>query len=183
MSAQAQDVSLFPVEVLVAAGACPPIPLLPDELVSRNERRAVINYILTTLAPREERVIKMRFGLDGEEEHTLREIAQYFAVTCERVRQIETKALRKLQHESRARKLKDWGFVDLQKESQALERDMRRRREDSRQRDLSQQKVLVKESLSLSIEQWRKGSTIVNHQQWITFKQWQREISQVTIYQ
>ena len=57
--------------------------------------------MLKTLTPREEKVIKMRFGLDDGSEHTLEEVGQTFAVTRERIRQIEAKALRKLRHPSR----------------------------------------------------------------------------------
>jgi RNA polymerase primary sigma factor len=62
--------------------------------------------LLKTLTPREEKVIKMRFGLDDGSEHTLEEVGQSFAVTRERIRQIEAKALRKLRHPSRSRKLR-----------------------------------------------------------------------------
>jgi RNA polymerase primary sigma factor len=62
--------------------------------------------VLKTLTPREERVIKMRFGVDDGSEHTLEEVGQTFAVTRERIRQIEAKALRKLRHPSRSRKLR-----------------------------------------------------------------------------
>ncbi len=62
--------------------------------------------VLKTLTPREERVIKMRFGVGDGSEHTLEEVGQSFAVTRERIRQIEAKALRKLRHPSRAKKLK-----------------------------------------------------------------------------
>jgi len=65
--------------------------------------------------PREERVIKMRFGLEDGSEHTLEEVGQSFQVTRERIRQIEAKALRKLRHPSRSRKLK--AFVDGVKEA------------------------------------------------------------------
>ncbi len=62
--------------------------------------------MLGTLTPREERIIKMRFGLDGGSEHTLEEVGQVFALTRERIRQIEAKALRKLRHPSRSRKFR-----------------------------------------------------------------------------
>ena len=68
------------------------------------------SQVLRTLTPREERVIKMRFGLEDGSEHTLEEVGQSFQVTRERIRQIEAKALRKLRHPSRSRKLK--AFVD-----------------------------------------------------------------------
>ena len=62
--------------------------------------------VLQTLTPREEKVIKMRFGVGEGSEHTLEEVGQDFAVTRERIRQIEAKALRKLRHPSRSRRLK-----------------------------------------------------------------------------
>jgi RNA polymerase primary sigma factor len=66
--------------------------------------------VLGTLTPREEKVIKLRFGLEDGSKHTLEEIGQSFAVTRERIRQIEAKALRKLRHPSRLRKLR--AFMD-----------------------------------------------------------------------
>ncbi len=62
--------------------------------------------VLQTLTPREERVIKMRFGVGDGKDHTLEEVGQSFAVTRERIRQIEAKALRKLRHPNRSRKLR-----------------------------------------------------------------------------
>jgi len=66
--------------------------------------------VLATLAPREEQVLKMRFGIGERANHTLEEVGQDFDVTRERIRQIEAKALRKLRHPSRSRLLK--GFID-----------------------------------------------------------------------
>ena len=66
--------------------------------------------LLKTLPPREERIIKMRFGMEDGSEHTLEEVGNSFAVTRERIRQIEAKALRKLRHPSRSRKLR--AFLD-----------------------------------------------------------------------
>jgi RNA polymerase primary sigma factor len=66
--------------------------------------------LLKTLNPREERIIKMRFGMEDGSEHTLEEVGNFFAVTRERIRQIEAKALRKLRHPSRSRKLR--AFLD-----------------------------------------------------------------------
>jgi RNA polymerase primary sigma factor len=63
-----------------------------------------IASILRTLTPREERIIRMRFGLDDGSQRTLEEVGQVFAVTRERIRQIEAKALRKLRHPSRSRR-------------------------------------------------------------------------------
>src|SRR4026207_554808 len=76
-----------------------------DALININ-RKEMAEQVLNTLPPREERVIKMRFGLEDGTEHTLEEVGQNFAVTRERIRQIEAKALRKLRHPSRSRKLK-----------------------------------------------------------------------------
>ena len=64
--------------------------------------------VLRTLTPREEKVIKMRFGLEDGSEHTLEEVGQSFAVTRERIRQIEAKALRKLRHPARRGRLTDF---------------------------------------------------------------------------
>ena len=71
-----------------------------------------IASILRTLTPREERIIRMRFGLDDGSQHTLEEVGEVFAVTRERIRQIEAKALRKLRHPSRSLKLKSF-LVDV----------------------------------------------------------------------
>ena len=62
--------------------------------------------MLRTLSPREEKILRMRFGMDDGSEHTLEEVGQMFAVTRERIRQIEAKALRKLRHPSRSSKLR-----------------------------------------------------------------------------
>jgi RNA polymerase primary sigma factor len=80
--------------------------LLPiDSAVQENLREATTN-VLSSLTPREERVLRMRFGIGMNTDHTLEEVGQQFSVTRERIRQIEAKALRKLKHPSRARKLK-----------------------------------------------------------------------------
>jgi RNA polymerase primary sigma factor len=83
-----------------------------------NPSEAVINVnlseqtrkVLSTLTPREEKVLRMRFGIGERSDHTLEEVGQDFFVTRERIRQIEAKALRKLRHPSRAKLLK--AFVD-----------------------------------------------------------------------
>ena len=64
--------------------------------------------MLATLTPREEKVIRMRFGIGERSDHTLEEVGQDFAVTRERIRQIEAKALRKLRHPSRVKRLEDY---------------------------------------------------------------------------
>jgi RNA polymerase primary sigma factor len=86
----------------------------PADAVIAVNLKEYTSQVLRTLTPREERVIKMRFGLEDGSEHTLEEVGQSFQVTRERIRQIEAKALRKLRHPSRSRKLK--AFVDGVKE-------------------------------------------------------------------
>jgi RNA polymerase primary sigma factor len=78
----------------------------PAEQVINTNLKEMTEAVLKTLTPREEKVIKMRFGVGDGSEHTLEEVGQSFEVTRERIRQIETKALRKLRHPSRSRKLK-----------------------------------------------------------------------------
>ena len=82
---------------------------ITDEVIQRN-LAAHTRKVLSTLTPREEKVLKMRFGIGERSNHTLEEVGQDFAVTRERIRQIEAKALRKLRHPSRARVLR--AFVD-----------------------------------------------------------------------
>ena len=78
----------------------------PAEAVINLNLKEQTDSVLKSLTPREEKVIKMRFGVGDGSEHTLEEVGQNFAVTRERIRQIEAKALRKLRHPSRSRKLK-----------------------------------------------------------------------------
>jgi RNA polymerase primary sigma factor len=78
----------------------------PAEAVINLNLKEQTESVLKTLTPREEKVIKMRFGVGDGSEHTLEEVGQNFAVTRERIRQIEAKALRKLRHPSRSRKLR-----------------------------------------------------------------------------
>ncbi len=82
----------------------------PSEAVINLNLREQTAEVLKTLSPREEKIIKMRFGLMDGSEHTLEEVGQHFAVTRERIRQIEAKALRKLRHPSRSHRLK--AFLD-----------------------------------------------------------------------
>ena len=82
----------------------------PAEAVINVNLKEQTEPVLRTLTAREEKVIKMRFGLEDGSEHTLEEVGQAFAVTRERIRQIEAKALRKLRHPSRSRKLR--AFMD-----------------------------------------------------------------------
>jgi RNA polymerase primary sigma factor len=82
----------------------------PSEAVINLNLREQTTEVLKTLSPREEKIIKMRFGLQDGSEHTLEEVGQHFAVTRERIRQIEAKALRKLRHPSRSHRLR--AFLD-----------------------------------------------------------------------
>ena len=84
--------------------------ILPVESAVQSNLRETTTRILATLTPREERVLRMRFGIGMNTDHTLEEVGQQFAVTRERIRQIEAKALRKLKHPSRSRKLRS--FLD-----------------------------------------------------------------------
>ena len=84
--------------------------LIPIEAAVKSSLRHTTTRILSSLTPREERVLRMRFGIGMNSDHTLEEVGQQFSVTRERIRQIEAKALRKLKHPTRARKLKT--FLD-----------------------------------------------------------------------
>lgn len=77
----------------------------PSDTVAGNDLKEHVREVLKTLTPREEKVLKMRFGIDVASEHTLEEVGKDFSVTRERIRQIEVKALRKLRHPSRSKKL------------------------------------------------------------------------------
>jgi len=82
----------------------------PAEAVVQLNLSEQTRKVLATLTPREEKVLKMRFGIDEKADHTLEEVGQNFDVTRERIRQIEAKALRKLRHHSRSKKLR--AFVE-----------------------------------------------------------------------
>ncbi len=77
----------------------------PSDTVANTDLKERVREVLKTLTPREEKVLKMRFGIDVASEHTLEEVGKDFSVTRERIRQIEVKALRKLRHPSRSKKL------------------------------------------------------------------------------
>jgi RNA polymerase primary sigma factor len=82
----------------------------PTEAMIRVNLKEKTAEVLRTLLPREEKIIRLRFGLEDGSEHTLEEVGQTFQVTRERIRQIEGKALRKLRHSSRSHRLR--AFVD-----------------------------------------------------------------------
>lgn len=84
--------------------------ILPVESAVQSNLRETTTRVLASLTPREERVLRMRFGIGMNTDHTLEEVGQQFSVTRERIRQIEAKALRKLKHPSRSRKLRS--FLD-----------------------------------------------------------------------
>jgi RNA polymerase primary sigma factor len=91
----------------------------PADTVSNNDLKELVREVLDTLSPREAKVLKMRFGIDVAAEHTLEEVGKDFFVTRERIRQIEVKALKKLKHPSRSKKL----LAYLQKEYKFLPED------------------------------------------------------------
>lgn len=96
-----------------------------EDVNATSPTEAVVNYnlsaqtrkVLATLAPREEKVLRMRFGIGEKSDHTLEEVGQDFEVTRERIRQIEAKALRKLRHPSRSKKLKSFTGGEKKKNS------------------------------------------------------------------
>jgi RNA polymerase primary sigma factor len=83
-------------------GVSPAESVISTNLVEQTQR------VLATLSPREEKVLRMRFGIGEKYDHTLEEVGQDFDVTRERIRQIEAKALRKLRHPSRSKRLKSF---------------------------------------------------------------------------
>ena len=84
--------------------------VIPVEAAIHANLKETVTRVLSSLTPREERVLRMRFGIGMNTDHTLEEVGQQFSVTRERIRQIEAKALRKLKHPSRSRKMKS--FLD-----------------------------------------------------------------------
>jgi len=82
--------------------------VLPIDAVVQSNLRATTTRVLASLTPREERILRMRFGIGMNTDHTLEEVGQQFSVTRERIRQIEAKAIRKLKHPSRSRQLRSF---------------------------------------------------------------------------
>lgn len=82
--------------------------ILPEDVMIKNALRENLGEVLETLTPREKKVIRLRFGLDNDQEQTLEEIGADFGLTRERIRQIEAKALKKLRHPSCSKKIKDF---------------------------------------------------------------------------
>ena len=81
--------------------------MLPQEkLAVDQDLREQTKKVLSTLTPRQEKIIRMRFGIEEKAEHTLEEVGQDYNLTRERIRQIEEKALRKMRHPSRSKKLR-----------------------------------------------------------------------------
>lgn len=84
------------------------IPQTPEQSLYKNAKKAVINKVLDTLTKREREVIILRFGLNGNQPHTLQEVGELFSITRERVRQIEKKAIKKLKHPMRKERLESF---------------------------------------------------------------------------
>ena len=80
----------------------------PDSMATYAMLKKQLTEVLDTLTPREEKVVRLRFGLDDGKTRTLEDVGKEFNVTRERIRQIEAKALRKLRHPSRSKRLKDY---------------------------------------------------------------------------
>ena len=85
--------------------------VIPVDAAIHSNLKETVTRVLASLTPREERVLRMRFGIGMNTDHTLEEVGQQFSVTRERIRQIEAKALRKLKHPSRSRKMRS--FLDV----------------------------------------------------------------------
>ncbi len=96
----------------------------PVDAVVNEDLKEKVREILKSLTPREEKVLKMRFGIDVASEHTLEEVGKDFSVTRERIRQIEVKALRKLRHPSRAKKLQTFFEKELDGSAPVTQSDL-----------------------------------------------------------
>ena len=114
----------------------------PDEGISKQELKDTVADILDSINPREAKILRLRFGF-GCREHTLEEVAEYFDVTRERIRQIENKAIRKLKHPSRSDKLKELvrpESVELYKPSPAFQNIWEEARWHAEQERLNKEK-------------------------------------------
>jgi RNA polymerase primary sigma factor len=96
----------------------------PVDAVVNDDLKKKVREVLKTLTPREEKVLKMRFGIDVASEHTLEEVGKDFSVTRERIRQIEVKALRKLRHPSRSKRLQTFFDKEVEPGSQGSSDNM-----------------------------------------------------------
>jgi RNA polymerase primary sigma factor len=85
-----------------------PAAILPDDAALHAGMRDAVSEALSTLTPREAKILRLRFGIESGRDHTLEELGQQFEVTRERIRQIESKALRKLRHPARSGRLKSF---------------------------------------------------------------------------
>ena len=92
------------------------VQMLPDDQLMIEKRRMCVQEVLATLSPQQAKVISLRFGLSDGEAHTLEEIGQQFSLTRERIRQIEARALEKLQHPSRAKRLLEIAAIAHEKQ-------------------------------------------------------------------
>jgi RNA polymerase sigma factor (sigma-70 family) len=101
-------VTEIPADRLMPLSSAPKLLTAPaqEDLVSQNELARDLENVLATLPPREQKVVRMRFGLDNGDESALEVVAEALNVSAERVRQIEARALRRLRHPSRARRLR-----------------------------------------------------------------------------
>jgi RNA polymerase primary sigma factor len=97
--------------------------LSPSDTVTSNDLKERVREVLKTLTPREEKVLKMRFGIDVASEHTLEEVGKDFSVTRERIRQIEVKAIKKLRHPSRSKRLQSFFEKEPDEEAAYQEED------------------------------------------------------------
>ena len=95
--------------------------VIPVDAAIQANLKETVTRVLASLTPREERVLRMRFGIGLNTDHTLEEVGQQFSVTRERIRQIEAKALRKLKHPSRSRKMRS--FLDQELSGRAQGED------------------------------------------------------------